>query len=488
LTDFEKTLAICSIVLGVAYAHDQGVIHGNLRPSNVFVCAGDIAKIGDFGRRATDGRTIVACYTAAEQLIGAGAATKATDIYSLALTIVFILREAHVFDETLPPGELAKAIMRGAAIPRCPGLAPEIAALIKRMTSTEPEARPTASEAWSEICRAKFAFFDGIDAVEVRTALAKKFGVNETPFEEKVEAMAREIAELREEIFDLKTENAQLRKAVEAKVPEPLPPPRPPVTKAQARFEQDMATAREEATRKAAVAAKAKAAEERKARMPIVSILELPTEAPEQEVHSARVRPSTAAPAPGKRRGSASKVEVQDGKGRVLLPSGRTVVVSVAGIWTKANTIDLGDLTGCAVTLPLRVTSIENEAFKGSSLISLTTRGNCTRIGDEAFAGCNNLATVVIQQGCTTIGRAAFSGCAAIVALSIPANCGTIGKSAFRGCTGITSLQVQHGCHTVDDGAFDGCANLAAVTIPRDCQFVSGTAFANCPRVQLRRV
>jgi eukaryotic-like serine/threonine-protein kinase len=46
----ERAAAICrQILLALDEAHRQGVVHRDLKPANVFVGAGDVVKIGDFG-------------------------------------------------------------------------------------------------------------------------------------------------------------------------------------------------------------------------------------------------------------------------------------------------------------------------------------------------------------------------------------------------------------------------------------------------------
>ncbi|MBI5266351.1 MAG: protein kinase, partial [candidate division Zixibacteria bacterium] len=48
--DWEKAMAIVlQIAAGLDFAHKNNIVHGNLRPSNVFFFEGDIIKVGDFG-------------------------------------------------------------------------------------------------------------------------------------------------------------------------------------------------------------------------------------------------------------------------------------------------------------------------------------------------------------------------------------------------------------------------------------------------------
>ena len=63
-----------------------------------------------------------------------------------------------------------------------------------------------------------------------------------------------------------------------------------------------------------------------------------------------------------------------------------------------------------------------------------------TAIGDNAFMGCSNLASVSLPENITSIGAYAFYGCKALTTFTIPQGVSEVGAYAFRGCTGLIDM------------------------------------------------
>ncbi len=72
--------------LGLAAAHERGVVHGHLKPSHVFVTAAGTVKLIDFG--AGDGRPDA--YASPEQVKGLGASVP-SDVFSAAAVFHYLL-------------------------------------------------------------------------------------------------------------------------------------------------------------------------------------------------------------------------------------------------------------------------------------------------------------------------------------------------------------------------------------------------------------
>jgi serine/threonine-protein kinase len=107
---------ICQICNALDHAHRHGVLHRDLRPSNVLVTGQGLLKVADFGTSrfleiAAHGTTVIGSppYMAPEQF--QGKAVFASDIYSLGVTMYQLLTGVLPYD-TPSPADLER-LMRG---------------------------------------------------------------------------------------------------------------------------------------------------------------------------------------------------------------------------------------------------------------------------------------------------------------------------------------------------------------------------------------
>jgi serine/threonine-protein kinase len=98
---------ICQICNALDHAHAHGVIHRDLRPSNVLVSGNGLLKVADFGTSrfleiAAHGTTVIGSppYMAPEQFHGK--AVFASDIYSLGITMFQMLTGMLPYDTPTP--------------------------------------------------------------------------------------------------------------------------------------------------------------------------------------------------------------------------------------------------------------------------------------------------------------------------------------------------------------------------------------------------
>jgi len=109
----------CQISNAVDHAHRHGVLHRDLRPSNVLVAESGLLKVADFGTSrfleiAAHGTTVIGSppYMAPEQFHGK--AVFASDVYSLGVTMYQILTGGLPYD-TPSPADLDR-LMKGERV------------------------------------------------------------------------------------------------------------------------------------------------------------------------------------------------------------------------------------------------------------------------------------------------------------------------------------------------------------------------------------
>jgi eukaryotic-like serine/threonine-protein kinase len=150
------------------YIHRQGIVHRDVKPSNLMLDAYGSIRLADFGIARLLGATRITgthqaigtmAYIAPEQLEG-GEVGPPTDVYSLGLVLIECLTGRRVFDG--PPAEAAAARMsRDPDVPAAlPGGWPGILAA---MTARDPHTRPSAAAVRNHLAR---------PASDTRSALA----------------------------------------------------------------------------------------------------------------------------------------------------------------------------------------------------------------------------------------------------------------------------------------------------------------------------
>ena len=106
-----------------------------------------------------------------------------------------------------------------------------------------------------------------------------------------------------------------------------------------------------------------------------------------------------------------------------------------------------------------------------------------TRIGNYAFAGCQNLTSVEIPNSVTSIGERAFVECLHLPSIEIPNSVKSIGDYAFECCESLTSLEIPNSVTSIGEKAFYICNSLASVTIGNSVTDIADEAFRACPNL-----
>ena len=157
LADADAIEACAQVCEGLAHAHRAGILHRDVKPSNVLLAEGDrvSARILDFGlARMAEAETLTAqgdvpgtlAYISPERLAGADA-TEAADVWSVGVMLWESLAGRHPFWQTSML-DTARAIEAGA--PSLATLRPDLphrlVQLVDRSLSRTPGRRPSASE------------------------------------------------------------------------------------------------------------------------------------------------------------------------------------------------------------------------------------------------------------------------------------------------------------------------------------------------------
>lgn len=148
-----RSLGLFSQILaGLDYAHSKGVIHRDVKPSNVLVAEGDIAKLTDFGiallvgdKRLTSSRSTIGTptYMAPEHILRPRSVDHRADVYSAGVVLFEMLAGRPPYDAETEYE--IKKLQIEAPVPDLrdldPALPPAIAEAVRIALAKDPEAR-----------------------------------------------------------------------------------------------------------------------------------------------------------------------------------------------------------------------------------------------------------------------------------------------------------------------------------------------------------
>lgn len=145
-------------------------------------------------------------------------------------------------------------------------------------------------------------------------------------------------------------------------------------------------------------------------------------------------------------------------------------------------------------------------------ITSLVIDSRCKFIGEYAFSGCYDLASVTLPDGIISIGDEAFSNCYDLTyneygvskylgsatnqhlylvgpqsmnvgSAEAVEGCKIIASNAFSGCKNLTDFNIANTVTSIGSNAFEECTNLLSITIPDSVTSIGDSVFEGCTRL-----
>ena len=112
----------------------------------------------------------------------------------------------------------------------------------------------------------------------------------------------------------------------------------------------------------------------------------------------------------------------------------------------------------------------------------ITIAAGTREIGASAFAGRDDIVSVVIPSSVEVIGKNAFKGCVNLkeVIFEDGSLLSSLGDYAFQNCTSLEKVVLPASYASLPNYLFDGCKSLREVTLPADLTTVGNYVFRNC--------
>ncbi len=136
------------------------------------------------------------------------------------------------------------------------------------------------------------------------------------------------------------------------------------------------------------------------------------------------------------------------------------------------------------ISIPATVTTLGNNSFENSSLISVSIPKNTVNMGSAVFKNCNMLESVTFADGMTisSIPGEMFFCCSSLTAISIPNRVTKIDTKAFAFCTSLNEVNLNNKIEDIGEYAFE-FSGISQLTFPVTLKSIGEGAFLNNARL-----
>ena len=175
--------------------------------------------------------------------------------------------------------------------------------------------------------------------------------------------------------------------------------------------------------------------------------------------------------------------ELEDGTYALVFDSGGDIEAFVARPEVKEDIAPYKNKIS-EIRLHKDTTSVDQGAFKNLTSLKTVTmprNGQLSKIGKDAFAGCDNMESFTVPSTVTEISGSAFKGCSALETVSFaPDNqMTTLPSGLFSGLTSLRNVTLPTGLTGVSDNLFNGCTSLTNINLPETVTAIGSGSFKN---------
>lgn len=129
------------------------------------------------------------------------------------------------------------------------------------------------------------------------------------------------------------------------------------------------------------------------------------------------------------------------------------------------------------IKIPKCVVTIEDGAFSGAGVTSITIPATVTKFGKYIFSDCKKLNNVKLPENMTVIPERMFSYCEMLTAIEIPNTVKELGESCFSNCEGISEIKLPENLEKIGRDCFWFCEKIESIKIPDTVTEIGASAF-----------